>query len=94
MPAKLKFKEQVEEIFGKDCIRSYIEYPKTNNVYIDVTEFTAEKLFELSDLLGTGVIRINPDAYYSGGGCDTCDYGSEHEKWIELVAQNVKFDGF
>lgn len=86
-----QFKEQVKEIFGSGSVQSYDEYRTKSVIIIEVSDFTAEKLFKLSDLLGTGTIRINPEAEYTKGYCDTCDYGVEHNKWIMLYAENVKF---
>lgn len=80
-----KYKDKVEEIFGS----SIVYYGESGtNVYIEISGgFNAEKLFKLSDVLDTGVIHVTPT--YSGGGCDTCDYGAA-EVGMELRADGVK----
>lgn len=81
----MKFKAQIEEIFG--TLKSYTEYPEFNEIRFEIFNgFTAEKLFKASDVLKTGVIEIN--SYSTGGGCDTCDFG--REEIMEFCARGVK----
>lgn len=67
------FKEKIEEIFG--AVSEYTERPSRKEVSFisDRTEFTAERLFALSDLLGTGTIGIEAETR-NGGYCETCSY--------------------
>lgn len=81
----MKFKQQIEDLFGE--VSEYSEYK--DKVRFKISDgFTADKLFKLSDILGTGTIDIN--SYYISGGCDTCDYGEE--TGMEFNAFGVKYD--
>ena len=69
----MKFEKEVRKLLsGVDV---YKERPDRGEVYIEIegSEFTAEKLFKLSDLLGTGTISIST-ATRHGGYCETCDF--------------------
>lgn len=70
-------------------IEEYKEYPARAEVefVLQRTEFNAEKLFKLSDLLGTGTIEIETETRY-GGYCETCSY--EYGVMV-LTAKGVKF---
>lgn len=82
------FKEKIKEIFAYE-VESYKEYPERNEVRFELrrTEFNAEKLFALSDALGTGTIGIETETRWDGY-CDTCscEYGV-----MVLTARGVKF---
>jgi hypothetical protein len=84
----MKYKETVDKIFG--YVEEYKESPEKGTVTFELrrTEFNAEKLFALSDLLGTGTIEIEADIRYEGY-CETCSY--EYGVMI-LNAVGVSFD--
>lgn len=81
-----KFREEVENIFGS--VEEYRESKKTGTVFfvINRIEFTAEKLFKLSDLLNTGSIGIEASTR-NDGVCDTCSY---EYGVMELTARGVE----
>jgi hypothetical protein len=84
----MKFKEVVGEIFsGAECYR---ENSKRNEVTFEVqsAEFNAEKLFKLSDVLGTGTISIETETR-QGGYCETCSYAYGV---MVFTARGVKFN--
>jgi hypothetical protein len=80
----LKFKKQIEEIFGK--LKYYFEYSDGTVNWEIYGGFTAEKLFKASDVLNTGTIEVTPT--HQGGGCDTCGYGDEDN--VEFHATGAK----
>lgn len=82
----MKFKAKVNEIFGG--VSEYKENAKAKTVFfvIDRIEFNAEKLFALSDLLGTGTIGIEAETR-NGGYCETCSY---EYGVMELTATGVE----
>jgi hypothetical protein len=82
------FKEKIKEIFGYE-VEEYTEHPSRNEVTFELrrTEFDAEKLFALSDALGTGTIGIETQTRWEGN-CDTCSY--EYGVMI-LIVRGVKF---
>lgn len=82
------FKDRIRQIFGYG-VEEYKETPNKGEIYFELarTEFTAEKLFALSDLLGTGTIGIEAGTR-DGGYCPTCsfEYGV-----MEVTARGVDF---
>jgi hypothetical protein len=84
----MTFKDKIHKIFGSG-IENYREILDSNEIIFELnrTEFNAEKLFELSDALGTGTISIETDVRTSGY-CDTCSY--EYGVMI-LTVKEVKF---
>jgi hypothetical protein len=82
------FREKIAEIFPYG-VEGYKEYPARNEVVFELerAEFDAEKLFKLSDALGTGTIGIETETRY-GGYCETCEYSYGV---MVLTARGVKF---
>ncbi len=83
MSKQYRFKDGVSKIFGYTT--KYKEDITRKTVEFQVDDFTAEKLFALSDYLGTPTILSTPTGT---NGCPTCgvDYA------INIYARNVKFD--
>jgi len=79
------FEEGIGKIF--ESVSCYKESGDKVSFETDKVIFTAEKLFALSNLLGTGVIEIEAETR-SGGYCDTCSY--EYGVMV-LTAGGVKF---
>ena len=75
----MKFKDKVTKLFPDVDEYKEVESDRWHDGKSVVTfvvrraDFTAEKLFELSDVLGTGTIEIKPEVRY-GGYCSTCSY--------------------
>ncbi|MDE2425655.1 MAG: hypothetical protein KGO96_07095 [Elusimicrobia bacterium] len=82
------FSDKIKKIFPE--LKKLVEYCDERD-YIEIkvegTEINFNKLFELSELLGTKNINLNH--WKENDGCDTCGHG---EKYIySIVAKDIKW---
>lgn len=88
-----RFKQLVENKFGRSRIRAYSENAKSNYVSFELEgDFVVKELLDLSKLLGTQHITIRAVSEAGYGGCDTCGYGGSSDyNGTLFIATDVDF---